>query len=114
MAESKVEPEVVEQLLSRLSHASEQIADAVEKQTAQFDRQVKELLDHSEETTRRLVESVDKEIRAQIAGLRRQIVEAERSIEQARKAVDEYLGRPGNAMVLHRIDYTGRIGVRVF
>jgi hypothetical protein len=32
----------------------------------------------------------------------------------ARKAVDEYLARPGNAMALHRIDYTGRIGVRAF
>ena len=31
----------------------------------------------------------------------------------ARKAVDEYLERMGHRLMLHRIDYTGRIGVRV-
>jgi hypothetical protein len=31
----------------------------------------------------------------------------------ARKAVDEYLRRTGHEMMLHRIDYTGRVGVRV-
>lgn len=32
----------------------------------------------------------------------------------ARKAVDEYLERTGHRIMLHRIDYTGRIGVRAF
>jgi len=32
----------------------------------------------------------------------------------ARKAVDEYLERTGSGLMLHRIDYTGRVGVRVF
>jgi len=32
----------------------------------------------------------------------------------ARKAVDEYLERTGYGLMLHRIDYTGRVGVRVF
>jgi O-methyltransferase len=30
----------------------------------------------------------------------------------ARKAVDEYLARSGHALMLHRIDYTGRVGIR--
>jgi hypothetical protein len=32
----------------------------------------------------------------------------------ARKAVDEYLRRMDHELMLHRIDYTGRVGVRVF
>jgi hypothetical protein len=32
----------------------------------------------------------------------------------ARKAVDEYLALTGHGLMLHRIDYTGRVGVRVF
>lgn len=30
----------------------------------------------------------------------------------ARKAVDEYLAKSGYALMLHRIDYTGRVGIR--
>ena len=32
--------------------------------------------------------------------------------EGARRAVDEYLSEQGEALLLNRIDYTGRLGLR--
>ena len=76
MSNTNATPEVIEQLLDRLSTASERLAKAAEDQSRQIERRTKELLDQAEAATERLVKALDRELRAQIATVRRDLEQA--------------------------------------
>jgi len=82
MTESTFTPEVLEQLFDRLSKASERISSDIEQQAKQFDRRVKSFVDQGERATQRLVETIDKELRAQITALRKEIEQLARRIAE--------------------------------
>jgi DNA topoisomerase I len=80
MSESNVTPEILEQLLDRLSKASERISSDIEEQAKQMDRRIKAFVDQGEKVTDRLVTSIDKELRVQIASLRGEIEQLARRV----------------------------------
>jgi hypothetical protein len=73
MREPTFTPEAVERLLDRISEASARISKDIEAQATSIDRRIKELVDQGEKITRRLVETIDKDLRAQLVPLRNEL-----------------------------------------
>jgi len=73
MSTTKVTPDLVDKLVDRFSKASERFVKDIEKQIHQIDKRIKAFVDQGEAATTRLVETVDKELRAQITSLRKEV-----------------------------------------
>jgi hypothetical protein len=73
MREPTFTPEVVERLLDRISEASVRISKDIETQATLIDQRIKVLVDQGEKITRRLVETIDKDLRAQLVSLRNEL-----------------------------------------
>lgn len=87
MPKTRTSPDGIEALLDRLGKAAEKITVVSEKQAREADRQLKRIIDRSEASTERLLKTVNTEIKAQIAGLRREIRDVERRVAEIRKTV---------------------------
>ena len=84
MSEPTFTPEVVERLLDRISEASVRISKDIETQAALIDRRIKVLVDQGEKITRRLVETIDKDLRAQLVSLRKELEQLARRLVELR------------------------------
>jgi uncharacterized protein YukE len=80
-------PDMVDDLLDRLSRASTQIADAAEERVRDLDRRMRELVERSEGALNRVLETVEQQSRAQIAGLKREVGQLEQRLAQVRTRV---------------------------
>jgi uncharacterized protein Yka (UPF0111/DUF47 family) len=85
MAGSSTDVDGVENLLDRLSRASERLLKASEEQAGELDRQLKNFVDRGQAATERMLEALDKEVRAQVASLRREVKQLEQRITELRK-----------------------------
>src|SRR3954452_1541006 len=72
--------DALEQVLAQINRASDQLNKASEDQARQAQEFVQELLERGRSTSERLVESVDKELRGQIAIVRRDMEQLERRL----------------------------------
>lgn len=77
---SSYTPELLEQMFDRLSRLSERLAKDVEEQLRLLDRKIKSFLDRGEKATDRFVETIDKELRDQIASLKREVEHLSRRV----------------------------------
>ena len=69
--------DVVDHLVERLSTSSQRLAQATEDQARQLEQRTKDLVaDRAEAATERVVDTIDRELRTQIAELRRDIERA--------------------------------------
>ena len=84
MSEPTFTPEVVERLLDRISEASVRISKDIETQAALIDKRIKVLVDQGEKITRRLVETIDKDLRAQLKSLRTELEQLARRLVELR------------------------------
>jgi len=84
MSEPTFTPEVVERLLDRISEASVRISKDIETQAALIDKRIKVLVDQGEKITRRLVETIDKDLRAQLMSLRKELEQLGRRLVELR------------------------------
>ena len=84
MREPTFTPEVVERLLDRISEASVRISKDIEAQATMIDQRIKVLVDQGEKISRRLVETIDKDVRAQVVSLRSELEQMARRIVELR------------------------------
>jgi len=84
MSEPTFTPEVVERLLDRISEASVRISKDIETQAALIDKRIKVLVDQGEKITRRLVETIDRDLRAQLMSLRKELEQLARRLAELR------------------------------
>ncbi len=85
MTDARTKPDGIDALLARLSHATDQITKASEKQAREIDRQLKRIIDRGEASTERMLKAIDKELTTQIGALRRELKDLERRVSEAAK-----------------------------
>lgn len=84
MSNAQLNVDGIEKLLDRVSTTTEQITKASERQAREVDRRLKKLLDRGEASTERWLATIDKRLRAQIAGLSRELRTLERHADELR------------------------------
>jgi cell division septum initiation protein DivIVA len=82
MATNKQRDDGIDQLLDRLSRASEQMTRSSEEQIRQLEKRVKTFLDRNEKATEDFITRIDKEVRAQVASLRGEIEHLQRRLAE--------------------------------
>ena len=87
MTEAKSPEEAVDRLLDRIGTLSERMRSDNEERLRQFDQRARDWLDRGEAATERLVQTIEKEVRGQIAALRREVDELASRVADLRKAL---------------------------
>lgn len=86
MTDNQTTVDEIEGVLDRIATATDQFTKASERQAREIDRQLKRLVDRGEASTERLLKVIDKELRTQIIGLRRELRDVERRVGELRAA----------------------------
>lgn len=86
MTERQPAQEAIEHLLDRMAALSERITGEAEEQVHRVDQRARDWLERGEAATDRLIEMIDKDVRAQITTLRREIDELAARVADLRKA----------------------------
>ena len=73
VTEAQSPQETVDRLLDRMATLSERMLRDSEEQLRQFDQRARDWLDRGEAATERLAQTIEKEVRGQIAALRREV-----------------------------------------
>ena len=87
MTEAKSPQETADRLLDRLATLSERMHSDGEEQLRQLDQRARDWIDRGEAATERLVQTIEKEVRAQIAALRREVDDLASRVADLRKTL---------------------------
>ena len=87
MTEPKSPQETADRLLDRMATLSERMRSDSEEHLRQLDQRARDWIDRGEAATERLVQTIEKEVRGQIAALRREVDELASRVADLRKAL---------------------------
>ena len=80
---NKASDDGIGDLLDRIGKASERLVDSSERQAHELDERMKEFIDRSEKATQDFVDRVDKELRTQLASLRKEVAQLQSRLSGA-------------------------------
>ncbi len=87
MTEAQSPQETVDRLLDRMATLSQRMLSDSEEHLRQLDQRARDWLDRGEAATERLVQTIEKEVRGQIAALRREVDDLAGRVADLRKAL---------------------------